>query len=110
MLTKATLRAARRLDLSNRDLAAILGSSEASISRLARERELRPGSREAEIAALLVRVVRSLDALVGGDQDKARRWFRAGNRHLGGAPAERMRTVEGLVDVVHYLDAMRGNL
>jgi hypothetical protein len=110
VLTKATLRAARHLDLTNRDLAAILGASEASISRLSRERTLRLGSREAELAALLVRIVRSLDALVGGDQRKARAWFAASNRHLGAAPAERVRSVEGLVDVVHYLDAMRGNL
>jgi hypothetical protein len=27
-----------------------------------------------------------------------------------GIPAERIRTVEGLVDVVQYLDAMRGRL
>jgi hypothetical protein len=110
VLTKAMLRAARYLGLTNRDLAGILGASEASISRLSRERTLRLGGREAELAALLVRVVRSLDALVGGDERKARAWFTAGNRHLGGVPAERVRSVEGLVDVVHYLDAMRGNL
>lgn len=110
VLTKATLRAARYLDLTNRELAVILGASEASISRLSRERTLRLGSREAELAALLVRIVRSLDALVGGDEGKARAWFAARNRHLGGVPAERVRSVEGLVDVVHYLDAMRGNL
>jgi hypothetical protein len=34
----------------------------------------------------------------------------ADNTHVGGIPAERIRTVEGLVDVVRYLDAMRGTL
>ena len=52
----------------------------------------------------------SLDALVGGDDAKAREWLHAANDHLGGVPADRIRSVEGLVDVVQYLDAMRGRL
>ena len=110
VLAKATLAAARRLAISNRDLAVVLGTSEASVSRLARERGLRPGRAEASLALLFVRLFRSLDTLVGGDEAKARQWFTAFNRHLGGVPAERVRTPEGLVHVVQYLDAIRGKL
>jgi hypothetical protein len=110
VLTKAVKAAAARLGLRNRDLAGILGASEASISRLRGDRTVRPGSREGELAALFIRLFRSLDALVGGDEQKARRWFHADNHHLGGVPAVRARSTEGLVDVVHYLDAMRGKL
>ncbi|MGH7856694.1 MAG: MbcA/ParS/Xre antitoxin family protein [Candidatus Binatia bacterium] len=110
VLTRATLSAADRLGVRNRELARILGTSEASISRLGRERALRPGGREAELAALFVRLFRSLDTLTGGHEAKARAWFEAPNVHLGGVPAARVRTVEGLVDVVQYLDAMRGKL
>jgi hypothetical protein len=110
VLTKAVRAAAERLGVRNRDLAAILGASEASISRLSGDRTVRPASREGELAALFIRLYRSLDALVGGDDAKARTWFHADNAHLGGTPAARVRTIEGLVDVVHYLDAMRGKL
>lgn len=110
VLAKATLSAARRLGLTNRDLAAVLGASEASVSRLARDRALRPGRAEASLALLFVRLFRSLDAVMGGDEAKARAWFTASNRHLGGVPAERVRTPEGLVNVVQYLDAIRGKL
>ena len=110
VLTKAVKAAAARLGLRNRDLAGILGASEASISRLRGDRTVRPDSREGELAALFIRLFRSLDALVGGDEPKARRWFHAANEHLRGVPAERVRSIEGLVDVVHYLDAMRGKL
>lgn len=110
VLAKAALSAARRLGLTNRDLARMLGSSEASASRLGRERTLRIGGREAELAALFVRLFRSLDALCGGDESKARAWFEARNAHLGEAPAVRVKSVEGLVDVVQYLDGMRGKL
>ena len=110
VLAGATLAAARILDVSNRELARILGISEASVSRLSRGRTLRAESREAETAALFVRLFRSLDGVTGGNEAQARAWYRAGNRHLGGVPADRVQTLEGLVDVVRYLDAMRGRL
>ncbi|MEO6528938.1 MAG: MbcA/ParS/Xre antitoxin family protein [Gemmatimonadaceae bacterium] len=110
VLAKATLAAAERLGLRNRHVAAIIGSSEASVSRLHNGRGLDPATKEGELALMLLRLYRSLDALVGGDDAKARAWLHAANDHVGGVPAERIRTVEGLVDVVQYLDAMRGRL
>ena len=81
------------------------------MSRLgAGERDVDLGSKEGELALLLVRVFRSLDALVGGSATKAKAWFDAENVHLGGAPRERVRSAEGLVHVAQYLDAMRGKL
>jgi transcriptional regulator with XRE-family HTH domain len=110
VLAKAVLSASARLGLRNKQLAAIIGASEATVSRLQRGRGLDPASKEGELALLLLRVYRSLDALMGGDDDKTRRWLHAENDHLAGVPAERIATVEGLVDVVQYLDAMRGRL
>jgi transcriptional regulator with XRE-family HTH domain len=110
VLAKAVLSAGDRLGLRQRHLAAVIGSSEASVSRLQTGRGLDPASKEGELALLFLRLYRSLDALVGGDDEKARRWLNAHNDHVAGIPAERIRTVEGLVDVVQYLDAMRGRL
>ena len=110
VLVKAVLSAAERLGLRSRQLATVLGSSEASISRLQHGRGLDPESKEGELALLFVRLYRSLDALVGGDDAKARDWLASPNEHLASVPAERIKTVEGLVDVVQYLDAMRGRL
>ena len=110
VLTKGLLNAGQRLGLRNRELALVIGASEASVSRLARERVIEPASKEGELALLFLRLFRSLDALVGGDEHKARAWLHASNTHIGGVPAERIRQVEGLVDVVQYLDSMRGRL
>jgi Protein of unknown function (DUF2384) len=110
VVTKAVLNAAQRLALRQRDLAHILGASEASVSRLHHGRLIDTDSKEGELALLLLRVFRSLDAVVGGDDAAARAWLHAENHHLGGTPANRLGTVEGLVDVVRYLDAMRGTL
>jgi transcriptional regulator with XRE-family HTH domain len=110
VLAKAVFAAADRLGIRQRELATILGASEASVSRLQRGRSLEPASKEGELALLFLRVFRSLDALVGGDDAQARAWLHADNIHLGGAPVDRVKTVEGLVDVVQYLDAVRGRL
>lgn len=110
VLAKAALAAAAHLGVRHRHLAAILGASEASVSRLQRERGIDPASKEGELALLFLRLYRALDALVGGDDGQARQWLHAPNDHLAGIPAERIRQVEGLVDVVQYLDALRGRL
>jgi len=104
------MRAAERLGLRNKQLAEIIGTSEASVSRLRSGRGLDPARKEGELALLFLRLYRSLDTLVGGDDTKARAWLHAMNDHIGGIPADRIRTVEGLVDVVQYLDAMRGRI
>jgi hypothetical protein len=110
VLARAVLAAAARLGMRNRRLAEVIGTSEASISRLSSGRRIDPGSKEGELALLFLRLYRSLDALVGGNDDQARAWLHAENRHVGGIPAERIRSVAGLVDVIQYLDGMRGRI
>ncbi len=111
VLGKAVLRAAAELGLSMKELGRVLGTSAASLSRLGHgRRALDPASKEGELALLVVRVFRSVDALLGGSGEAVRAWMRAGNTHLGGVPAERIQSVEGLVEVAGYLDAMRGKL
>ena len=111
VLTKAAVRAADRLGLSGRQLAEIVGVSEATVSRWKRgDSLLEPGSKPFELAALLVRTFRSLDAITGGDEAVARRWLAAPNTALAARPLERMAQVQGLVDVTTYLDARRAPL
>jgi len=110
VLTKAVLSAANRLGIKSRQLAEVIGTSEASVSRFRSGRQLDPESKQGELGLLFLRLFRSLDALMGGDELKARAWLRADNSHLAGVPADRIRRVEGLVDVIQYLDAMRGHL
>ena len=108
VLTKALLRAAESLGLSAAALARVLGVSEASVSRLAAgTRLIAPDSKEGELALLLVRIHRSLDALVGADDAQRKAWMVAPNRALNGVPAVLARRAEGLVAVLAYLDGMR---
>ena len=108
VLGKALFRAAGLLDLNNAALARILGVSEASVSRLASgARSIDPKSKEGELALLLIRVYRSLDALVGTDAAQRKAWLHSHNRALNGTPADLIQSAAGLVAVVGYLDAMR---
>jgi plasmid maintenance system antidote protein VapI len=109
VLTKAVVRAARLLGISQQDLAAIIGVSPSTVSRLVTGKALlTPEEKSGELAVLLLRVFRSLDALVGGKEEKARSWLMEHNTHLAGVPLERLRRAEGLARVAEYLDAMRG--
>jgi hypothetical protein len=108
VLTRAVLRAAELLALSAATLAQVLGVSEASVSRMgAGSRRVNPTSKEGELALLLVRAYRSLDALVGADDAQRRAWMSGHNHALGGTPAELIQRADGLVAVVAYLDGMR---
>jgi hypothetical protein len=108
VLGKAALSATERLGLTARVLARVIGVSEPFVSRMKRGTlALDEGSKPYELAALLVRVFRSLDAVTGGDERVARAWMQAENRALGGVPAQMITSVQGLCDVVAYLDARR---
>ncbi len=108
VLAKATLRAALLLGLNGRQLAEIIGSSESTVSRMADgARPLAPGSKPGQLATLVIRVYRSLDALVGNDSQARLRWLQSYNEALGTTPLQALRTPEGLVRVVTYLDGAR---
>ncbi|MFN7025886.1 MAG: antitoxin Xre/MbcA/ParS toxin-binding domain-containing protein [Pseudorhizobium sp.] len=108
VVTKAVVAAAERLGLSARGLAAVIGVSEASVSRMKRlDHHLEKGTKPFELALLLIRLFRSLDAITGGDEGVAKSWMRNPNTMLCGKPAEKIATVSGLTDVLAYLDARR---
>ena len=108
VLTKALLRAAGFLGLSNAIVARVVGVSESHVSRMAKgERELEVGTKPAELAALLLRVYRSLDALVGNDERHRKEWMTSFNWAFNEAPKDAIQKVEGLARVARYLDGAR---
>src|SRR5262245_49725791 len=108
VVTKAALRAAGLLGLSNKAFARIVGLSEASVSRMGTGGyTLTPGDKPYELAVLFVRFYRALDAIVHGEDGVARAWMTSPNAALGGTPIELVQTLPGLVHAVAYLDARR---
>ena len=111
VLTKAVVRAAQLLSFSQRELARILGVSEATASRLCAGSYQLSAARmkEWELALLLVRLFRSLDAL-WGHEEAAHTWLASHNVALAARPLDLVPSIEGLVRVVNYLDNARGRL
>src|SRR5687768_4972895 len=108
VLAKATARASALLGLSGAALSRVLGVSEATVSRVLKgQSPIKPESKEGELALLLVRVYRSVDALVGTDDAKRRAWMDRHNKALGGQPRKLVERVDGLVATLNYLDGMR---
>jgi hypothetical protein len=111
VLAKAVLRAADKLGVRASVLAPVLGVSEATVSRLkSGDYRLEAGTKPFELGVMFVRLFRSLDAVVGGDEAVARAWLANPNSALGGKPVEKIRTVSGFVDVIAYLDARRAQV
>ena len=106
VLAKAVVNAAAELGLTQAEMAAIIGVSPATASRM-RDGGHALAGKPFELAACLVRVFRSLDAIVGSDPRSLRGWIDAPNSDLGGVPRARMAEVAGLIDVMNYLDAAR---
>jgi uncharacterized protein (DUF2384 family) len=110
-LSKAVVRTALLLRLKQASLARILGTSAATASRLyAGTYVLSPARpKEWELALLLVRLFRSLDAVMGHGEN-AYQWLDGHNLGLNGRPLDLVETAEGLVRVLNYLDAHRGRI
>ena len=108
VVTKATIRAAKYLGLKNNVLAKIIGVSEPTISRLHKGTYMfERGQKDFELAVLFVRLYRSLDAIVGGDDAVAADWLKNKNNNLDGIPLELIQTISGLTNVISYLDSRR---
>src|SRR4249920_63242 len=85
---------ALKLGMANKSLAAVIGVSEATVSRMrSGAYTLQRGQKSFELATLFVRFYRSLDAIVGGDQEVARAWLKNPNTALASAPLTLIQTV-----------------
>ena len=111
VLTSAVTRIAELWNLSNGKLAAILGLSPATVSRLRHgQARLDPATKSFEAGQFLLRLFRSLDALLGSDDDAARRWLEADNLDLGGKPIALVDTMRGLIELCDYVDFYRARV
>jgi uncharacterized protein (DUF2384 family) len=111
VLTDAVARIAELWGLSNARLGAILGVSMATASRLrSGQSQLDPASKSHEAAQFLLRLFRSLDALLGSDDVAAKSWLATENLDLGGKPIAQIETMRGLMAVCDYVDFYRARV
>jgi len=110
VLAKAVLNASAQLGLKQAELAAVLGIHRTAVSRLKQQPSLDPASKQGELALLLIRIARALFAVTGGDQEWMRHFMRSSNTITGGVPIKQIETIQGLVSVLTFVDAIRGKV
>lgn len=110
VLAKAVLNASEQLGLQTVEIASVLGLHRSAISRLKKNPSLDPQSKQGEIALLFVRMARALFALTGGDNEWAQHFMRTPNKVTGGIPVEQIASIQGLVTVLRFVDAIRGKV
>lgn len=110
VLAKAVLRASEQLGLKQADLGKVLGMHRTMISRLNRTPSLNPKSKEGELALLLIRLARVLFALTGGDAAWIKHFMTTPNKMTGGIPAKQIESIQGLMTVLRFVDAIRGKV
>jgi len=111
VLSEAVGRVAAYWKLTNEQLGAILGLSPATASRLrAGSVRLDRSNKAFELGQYLVRLFRSLDALMGSNDAAATAWLRTANLDLDGRPIDLIRTVRGLTAVADYVDDHRAQV
>lgn len=111
VLTQAVTNAAQLMGLNKATLAKILGISAASAGRMvAGQYQLNQNSKEWDVALLLVRLFRSLDAIMAGDENALRSWLQSQNLGLNAKPIELISDAAGLVHTVDYVDSYRARV
>ena len=106
VLRKALQRAGEELGLSAQETAQAIGRSRTFFEQA--RAQSRIDRHTQQMMALVLRLHRSLSALVGDDIELMRHWIATANRHTGGIPRQQLQDPEQLVELVQYLDAMRG--
>ncbi len=111
ILTTAVSRVADFWGLTNAKLGAVLGLSAATASRLrSGQARLDPASKSFEAGQFLLRLFRSLDALLGSNDQAARSWLAARNLDLDARPIDLIDSFKGLITVCDYVDAHRARV
>lgn len=109
VLANALRRAQQNIGVDNQVMASILGVNRTTLTRHYQSQGLDPQQNAGRLAAIVLRIYRAVFTLMGGDAANIRHWFSTPNQAFAGqTPVAAMLSIDGLVSVAHYCDAMRG--
>ncbi|TNC82810.1 MAG: XRE family transcriptional regulator [Oleiphilus sp.] len=107
VLGDALIKTIALMGIRQKDCESIIGVS----ARDMRDIELdgvEPDSATGELCTFLIRAYRALYSSLGGNQEQIKYWLNTPNKSFGRkAPLEHMRSAEGLIEVMQYLEGMK---
>ncbi|MBL1321339.1 MAG: DUF2384 domain-containing protein [Methylophaga sp.] len=110
VLANAVVHASEQLGLKQAEVAQAIGMHRTAFSRLKSKPFLDPQSKEGQLALIIIRIARALFALTGGDEAWIKRFMRSQNKMTGGIPVQQIASIEGLMSVLRFVDAIRGKV
>lgn len=111
VLTQAMLRASTLLGMERTEVAEAIGVSPQTLERYVRKTSaLRRGSKQWELATMLVRIYLTGSILVDDNQALLQAWASSYNRAFNSSPREAFRTAQGLSAVYNYLHSERDHV
>lgn len=109
VLSTAIIKVTSKLGLTQKELSEIIGASKSEISRLFHGKSfISPNTKEGECALMLIRLYESLYRLFGKNEKQYQEWFKSYHYDFSAKPIEKVKNIEGLVQIVYYLEAVRG--
>ncbi|WNO10030.1 XRE family transcriptional regulator [Teredinibacter sp. KSP-S5-2] len=110
LVGKSVIGAAEALGLTREQLANAIGVSVPTVARMKSGGAV-PGNKPFELSLMVIRIYRALFAIVGGDNASMKHWMSTPNKHFSGeCPNDLIQKVDGISQLVWYLDAMRGRI
>jgi|GEM_PF-812108 len=109
LVADSLAQAAKFMEITHVELANMMGISASAFSR-AIQKGFTPQSLKGQVALMVIRIYRSLSALSGRNHEFMTHFLRTKNKYFDQTPLQTMATLEGLVVVNQYLDAMRGKV
>lgn len=106
VVAKALLNAAEGLGLNGKVLAEVIGVSEATLTRL-KKNEATLERKSYELSLYVIRLFRSLDAIVHGDTAARQSWMTSYNTVLKNKPIDLIKKINGIILTCDYLDSRR---
>ena len=110
ILSEALINAQNNLELSQKEIADIIHSNPPKICRLAKGGELDPKSPEGIFALHFLRIYRNLSVILANDDAQSKEWLKNYNHYFQESPINLLkgRSIQEMIEVLNYLDAMRG--
>ena len=109
VLSEAISKLQEKWELTNKDIAEVIGKDTSFITRLHQGKtHINPDDKTGQLSLLLIRIFRSLGAFLGDRMHVQQEWLKAHNYAFNNSPLNAMKTIEGINQVVMYLDHMRG--